>query len=327
MESKENNAVPTWTTLITVDGGTNAAEEYLSCQANGTVDLYDRIGKKGRQKWVFHQLQKNVFNILVAGGTDKGKTFLSSSSDGGLVDLYDSDDGSGRQRWTLHKVASDIHKVASDIYNIKIFSGTKERVFLSCKEGGYVDLWYRDDASGRQRWKLEVPLVNVDFVIDKGKNKAKILSSTPEVLAEQEIMNSSSRAQSQSFQVEERVEETSSFERGSSVVSMKIGTKFEAGVPFVSNGKIHVEHTTHTQTWGETTSISKTVRVKVPVVAPPWTKIVCSAKITKSKLKVPCHFTFADGTVENGMWEGVSAWGVTTLIEETSLGSVEEKKE
>ena len=40
-------------------------------------------------------------------------------------------------------------------YNVRVFGGTKDRVFLSCThDGEKVDLWNKDDVSGRQRWFL-----------------------------------------------------------------------------------------------------------------------------------------------------------------------------
>jgi len=316
-KSKENHVLPTWATTITVAGGTNPGKIFLSCQQGGSVQLYSENDGSGRQDWVFHQLQPNVFNILVSGGTLPTCTFLSCSSDGVLVDLYDKDNGSGRQRWTLQKVSDGI-------YNIKVFGGvTDNRTFLSCTPLGLVDLWDIDDGSGRQRWKLTVPIIHVGFDIDQGE----ILSNIPQVVATQTLANSTSTKQSMSFQVAESLQDTSLFE-SSIEVSVSIGTSFEAGVPFVGNATISAELTdSSTQTYGKTTSVTKTVTATFPLVAPPQTKVICDAVVTKSKLKVPYSFTFADQSVESGTWYGVSAWGLVAQLTEKLLPVLDTKEE
>jgi len=310
MDLKEDMIYPTWNTEIRVSGGTNAGEDFLSCTDWGLVDLYSENDGSGRQTWVFHAVQKNTFNILVSGGTNEGATFLSCTA-AGLVDLYDKDDGSGRQRWTLEKVSPGV-------YNIVVFGGVDDRKFLSCTAKGKVDLWKEDDGSGRQRWKLTVPVAYVNFYVDQGK----IMSITPEVLAEQTLRNSSSVTQSMTFQVSETVTETSTFSN-SWGGSLKVGAQIKCGLPFVASKKISTELTvSNTHIWGKTETISKKVTSSFPLVAPPGKTVVCKAFVSEAIMQVPYVFIFGDGTEETGIWEGVSAFGL-----ETEIYEVEEKDE
>jgi len=324
MELKQNDVIATWKTSIEIFGPTKTDNFCLSCTPDGArIDLWHVI-ESGRQIWVFYMIQPNVFNILVKGGTDKGATYLSTNEEGYKLRLSPNDDGSGRQRWTLDKVSDGV-------YNIKVFGGTIKRTFLSgweFEDGQgvqWVDLCDKDDGSGRQQWKLKVPLIDVSFSLDKGE----ILQSTPEVIASQEIVNRTSIAQSMSFQVAQTVQETSFFETTLGV-SMTVGASFECGVPFVGDTSISFELTTSfEQTYGKESSKSKSVTATFPVAAPPNKKVVCDAIVTKSKLEVPYTFTFADGSVQNGKWLGVSAWGLNAEFKEMAVDgeTTEEEKE
>ncbi|KAG7098133.1 hypothetical protein E1B28_000103 [Marasmius oreades] len=93
----------------------------------------------------------NTFNIKNNCGQ-----FLSCQACSGTstTDLFDKDDASGRQRWTLDPVPN-----TSNTYNIKVAGGRDETcgVFLSTGAGcndNFVDLFTKDDGSGRQQWVL-----------------------------------------------------------------------------------------------------------------------------------------------------------------------------
>lgn len=85
-------------------------------------------------------------------GTNPGEEYLSSRVNG-FVDLFSKDDGSGRQRWYLSEVPGLRH---DHVFNIKIAGGTNlGEEYLSCRRDGFVDLYSRDDGSGRQQWTLQ----------------------------------------------------------------------------------------------------------------------------------------------------------------------------
>ncbi|KAJ8090384.1 hypothetical protein PM082_018980 [Marasmius tenuissimus] len=93
----------------------------------------------------------NTFNIITGCAQ-----YLSSQDCGGkaTTDLYTKDDGSGRQRWVLTPVQG-----ASNTYTIRVAGGRDSScgVFLSTGarcEDTYIDLFTKDDGSGRQQWVL-----------------------------------------------------------------------------------------------------------------------------------------------------------------------------
>ena len=140
---------------IKIAGGSAPGETYLSCQADGFVDLYDKDDESGRQRWEFIEVpgKSNTYNIRVWSGTHPGESYLSCTAEG-MVDLYDKDDGSGRQQWVLNHLGNSK-------YNIKIAGGTNTgETYLSTTDHGRVDLFSHDDNSGRQKWIIDPPVKN-----------------------------------------------------------------------------------------------------------------------------------------------------------------------
>ncbi|KAL0575629.1 hypothetical protein V5O48_006354 [Marasmius crinis-equi] len=124
------------------------------CGAGKTVqDLFNKDDGSGNQQYTFVPVSgmQNTFNIK-----NKCGQFLSCQACSGQTktDLFDKDDGSGRQRWTLVPVSGQ-----SNTYNIKVAGGRDAScgVFLStgaaCTDN-FVDLFTKDDGSGRQQWVL-----------------------------------------------------------------------------------------------------------------------------------------------------------------------------
>lgn len=73
------------------------------------------------------------------------------------VDFAPEDDGSGRQQWLLTAV--------DDHFEVVVRAGTDEdHRFLSCTPGGYVDLYFQNDSSGRQLWHFAKYIPPVVFV-------------------------------------------------------------------------------------------------------------------------------------------------------------------
>jgi len=95
-------------------------------------------------------LAGNKNNIQVLRGLSTNNSLLSCTADGTKVDLYNTDDGSGRQEWNIVQVIGQ----PEGIYNIIVSGGvTSDKKYLSCTEdGSKVDLYTKDDGSGRQRW-------------------------------------------------------------------------------------------------------------------------------------------------------------------------------
>ena len=137
---------------IKIAGGTAPGETYLSCQADGFVDLYDKDDESGRQRWEFIEVpgKSNTYNIRVWSGTNPGETYLSCTEEG-MVDLYDK--VGIRQEWVLQSLGNSK-------YNIKIAGGTNTgETYLSVTEdGALVNISSHDDNSGRQKWIIDPPV-------------------------------------------------------------------------------------------------------------------------------------------------------------------------
>lgn len=129
----------------------------LSCKPTGsTVDMYSKDDNSGRQQWKFTVVPgvSNTYNITVQQEENGEPKYLSCTKDGSKVDLYDKDDNSGRQKWVLEPVPNS---PTCNTFYIKNLSGvSSDRIYLSCaKDGSKVDLYNKDDNSGRQRWQVQ----------------------------------------------------------------------------------------------------------------------------------------------------------------------------
>jgi len=304
MESKED-VFPTWKSKISLKG------HYLYGNPNGIVSWISPDDHKDDTVWIFHRMKDGRFHIINAAGATDGRSYLGTSNGGAQMRLRENGNG--------HLTRWHIQKVANGLYNIRILSGIYSNTSYLGIEGdkGYARLLFVDDTSSRL--SLDVPLMSVTFKLDEGK----ILSSTPEVLAQQTLPNTTSVDQSMSFSLTTSVTEKSTFEK-SAGVSLSVGTEFECGLPFVANGKISVELTASASfTWGQSKTISTEIQATFPAVVPPNKQIVCKAVLTKSTIEVPYVLTFVDGSVETGMWHGVSAWNLREELIESDLNAAE----
>jgi hypothetical protein len=77
-----------------------------------------------------------------------------------------------QQRWNLQEVSG-----APGIFNILVSKGTDTgKKYLSCTSNGQtVDLFDKDDGSGRQRWQL----IDFQIKVAGGTNNRQFLSCTP----------------------------------------------------------------------------------------------------------------------------------------------------
>ncbi len=135
--------------------GLTGNRSLLSCTSDGVkVDLWSRDDGSGHQQWDIIQIGDNVYNIKVHAGVTTARVFLSCTNNGFIVDLYDRVDESGRQKWQLIPVQNS---PTPNTFLIKVLSGViTNRVYLSCTSDSLkVDLFDRDDGSGRQRWQIQ----------------------------------------------------------------------------------------------------------------------------------------------------------------------------
>lgn len=146
---------------VRVSGGTPVGKSLLSVGADGSyADLYKMDDRSGRQRWLFQRSPDGVtYNILIAGGTPADRKYLSAAPDGRKVSLEARDDGSGRQRWMIGVIPIESGSIPRYKFQFMITGGTfRATKYLSTSaSGGIVDLYDKDDGSGRQNWVMDVP--------------------------------------------------------------------------------------------------------------------------------------------------------------------------
>jgi len=144
---------------LKIKGGTKGGRQWLSVTHDGKkVDLSKVNGN--RQKWLFFQREDGWYNIMLTGSMIRyrkdltlNNMYLSVTKDGKKMDLSNTDDGSGRQRWKINKLKDGHYNILVKCFEKKCVNGTK-RYLSTTESGATVDLWMKDDKSGRQRWKL-----------------------------------------------------------------------------------------------------------------------------------------------------------------------------
>ena len=155
----------------------------------------------------------------------------------------------------------------------------------------------------------------VEFHCERGK----LVATNPKVLAVQELSNNSSQPQSMEFSYSETVSSTSSFTHQWGI-SISRSAKFSCELPTVADGEITTTVTGSVSlTWGKTETFEKTVSEKHPVVAAPFTKVICEVVANEAIMDVPYTMHFKSGETSGGMWKGVSTWDVKTSFKEAKL--------
>jgi hypothetical protein len=95
-----------------------------------------------------------TYNLVVATTSGGTVLFAGGVSGSTAVTLVGSDDGSGRQMWAFVPVYGGSLTVPS-YYNIEVRGGGAQGPYLSVTaDGATVNLYTKDDGSGRQRWVL-----------------------------------------------------------------------------------------------------------------------------------------------------------------------------
>lgn len=148
-----------------VDQGSRSWHAHLS--AVGPVALTTPVAVAAQSTFVAHTVGKPKATAGVGVSLDSSYIGISlslrpassalylscSDCESRTVQGYHKDDASGRQRWLVRPVRDSPGE-----YNILVSGG---RAWCSNSDGWYlsapaegrdVDLWYRDDGSGRQRW-------------------------------------------------------------------------------------------------------------------------------------------------------------------------------
>jgi hypothetical protein len=181
---------------IRIGGGVTNARKYLSVTSDGSkVDLYNMVDNSGRQLWDWSIPGGVKFNLAISGGVTQGKTFLSTTVNGnGTWLALSSASNTPEQRWTVNRHDDNsysfyigdnmaiskfiswqtppensavgqiyyggitywtVEDIGSDM--VRLRTKNSRQMYMSVDaEGKRVDTFDRDDASGRQRWKMTV---------------------------------------------------------------------------------------------------------------------------------------------------------------------------
>jgi hypothetical protein len=146
-------AVPQGITFnIQIGGGVTSGRTLLSTPSSLTsVDLYDKDDNSGRQRWMIKSSPHYGYQRIFM----KDKCLTFGTSIGTLVTPVmlnpASNCGLEYNVWAIEDIGSGyIHIKPGNNWN------GQSRYLSTTTDGGKVDLFNRDDGSGRQRWKLTI---------------------------------------------------------------------------------------------------------------------------------------------------------------------------
>lgn len=151
---------------IRIYDGTDEGKDYLYTDTSGDVSLVDSA-ENDRAKW--RLIPKNdegsLFNLRPNPENEdlpSHLTYLKADYNGN-VHMTDIDAKKGNELWSFHKYPG-----TENVYNIFIGGNTRlEDRYLSTNPAGNPDLYHKDDASGRQRWVVELLDDTFDTDIDE----------------------------------------------------------------------------------------------------------------------------------------------------------------
>ncbi|KAH3764638.1 ricin-type beta-trefoil lectin domain protein [Pelomyxa schiedti] len=139
--------------------GLSTNRTLLSCTGAGDrCDLWHMEDGSGRQIWETVPIDgaPNMYYIMISGGTEGNRRYLSCNAEGTRVDCFNVDDNTGRQKWLITPVPESVCTLPC-VYYIRVSAGiTNTRALLSSPDNGtFIDLWFGDDNTGRQRWQFQ----------------------------------------------------------------------------------------------------------------------------------------------------------------------------
>ena len=153
---------------------------------------------------------------------------------------------------------------------------------------------------------IDDTISHVEFQVDK----AKMLATTPKVIAQNENRNDSSETQTIEFSFSKTITNSFTFTHQAGV-SISVGTKFKCGLPLVGEAEVEVAISgSYSYTWGESMSQSQSFEAKFPVKAGPKSTVICKALVNETKLEVPYIVHLKSGNTSSGVWHGTSSWGL-----------------
>jgi len=193
--------------------------------------------------------------------------------------------------------------------DIKGFNNT---IILKCKDNDTMIKRYYPEGNRSIMVNTNQMSENVILTVDKIGTKCRevvediqfdmpsaIKEIKPEVIVSQEMVNSTTVAQTQTFKVNKSVETSKSFtwELG---FSFGIKTEFTAGIPLAATNTTEIDFETHFSAGGtKSSSERKSFEAVFPVVCPPKRTITATASIQKGTLNVKYNAVITRYLVNN----------------------------
>ncbi|KAI0046192.1 hemolytic lectin LSLb [Auriscalpium vulgare] len=155
--------------------------------------------------------------------------------------------------------------------------------------------------------------------IDYDLNNAKVVSSTPLVLASTTYHNDSNEAQTTTYELDESATHTSRFEH-SAGFPIALGFTFNGSCPYTANGEILVDSTAREWTFGEGNSFTKKYTASASVTMNPHKTVLVSSVVRKGFLEVPytIHLSSKSAGVQvesTGIWYGATTWHLRNIVD------------
>ncbi|WEW55458.1 hypothetical protein PRK78_000889 [Emydomyces testavorans] len=306
----------------------NIAFRLRNCSSN-----YVLYSRKANEPLFYHYggaIADDQFWYLIPGtGKYDGYYLIKSKCTGKVIFSRNSPDpkvshveGDGKWDDNYFKIeaGSGEHKTHFRLRNFSsdtvIFSRTTAEPYLANCAASYGPC---DDQYFRFEFE-DMDVDRIEYKIDKGQ----ILSSVPEAMGSDSLRNTSTVNQSVEFDFSKTKTLSSSFDYTLGF-SITVGRSVKVAVPEVADAELKVDYTnSHEFKWGSTTTESVTFDAKVPVVAPPSTKVTATATITCCNIEVPYTIylkSVATGATvtSQGIYRGVTYWNIESSITQQNI--------
>jgi hypothetical protein len=138
--------------FVEMDDGSGAQRWQFKKLPDGTYQIYNPSTRATITVPVNIIMETKGFLSCHQPGNDANGKPLTPPVNLTTVDLFSSDDNSGRQQWTLTPTGDGSFNITIEKAHALDYPDYK---YLSCPpDGSSVNLWNRDDESGRQQWRL-----------------------------------------------------------------------------------------------------------------------------------------------------------------------------
>ena len=128
--------------------GLKSNKSLLSTDGGGSVQCWNRDDGSGRQQWVLEPAEGGHY-VTITNGVDPSPKYLHYDQNNSNVSMVNSkiDD---REVWLVEEVPNS---PTCNTYYLK--PKKRSNMMLSASPEGQVDIYDKDDGSGRQRWQFQ----------------------------------------------------------------------------------------------------------------------------------------------------------------------------